>query len=106
MTLLAATLVAQTAYELFADPALVEAAWAEFRGDGLTGRRATGERTGLAAGATIADGAPRWTLDANRRRPQRRNDPTGRLRRRRPRLPEDPMSERHDPHGPDRLRRA
>jgi len=27
-----ATLVAQTAYELFADPALVEAAWAEFRG--------------------------------------------------------------------------
>jgi len=31
-TLLAATLVAQTAYELFADPALVEAAWAEFRG--------------------------------------------------------------------------
>ena len=30
-TLLAATLVAQTAYELFADPALVEAAWAEFR---------------------------------------------------------------------------
>jgi amidohydrolase len=31
-TLLAATLVAQTAYELFADPGLVEAAWAEFRG--------------------------------------------------------------------------
>ena len=31
-TLLAATLVAQTAYELFADPALVEATWAEFRG--------------------------------------------------------------------------
>jgi amidohydrolase len=30
-TLLAATLVAQTAYELFADPALVEAAWQEFR---------------------------------------------------------------------------
>jgi amidohydrolase len=30
-TLLAATLVAQTAYELFADPALVEAAWREFR---------------------------------------------------------------------------
>jgi amidohydrolase len=30
-TLLAATLVAQTAYELFADPSLVEAAWAEFR---------------------------------------------------------------------------
>jgi amidohydrolase len=30
-TLLAATLVAQTAYELFADPALVEAAWAAFR---------------------------------------------------------------------------
>jgi amidohydrolase len=30
-TLLAATLVAQTAYELFVDPALVEAAWAAFR---------------------------------------------------------------------------
>jgi amidohydrolase len=30
-TLLAATLVAQTAYELFADAALVEAAWQEFR---------------------------------------------------------------------------
>jgi metal-dependent amidase/aminoacylase/carboxypeptidase family protein len=29
--LLAATLVAQTAYELFADPALVSAAWEEFR---------------------------------------------------------------------------
>ena len=32
-TLLAATLVAQTAYELFADPALVEAAWRDFRGE-------------------------------------------------------------------------
>ena len=31
VTLLAATLVAQTAYELFADPDLVAAAWAEFR---------------------------------------------------------------------------
>ena len=30
-TLLAATLVAQVAYELFADPALIEAAWTEFR---------------------------------------------------------------------------
>ena len=30
-TLLAATLVAQTAYDLFADPTLVEAAWREFR---------------------------------------------------------------------------
>jgi metal-dependent amidase/aminoacylase/carboxypeptidase family protein len=30
-TLLAATLVAQTAIDLFLDPALVEAAWAEFR---------------------------------------------------------------------------
>ena len=30
-TLLAATIVAQTAYDLFADPALVEAAWREFR---------------------------------------------------------------------------
>jgi amidohydrolase len=33
-TLLAATLVAQTAYELFADPALVAAAWRDFRGEG------------------------------------------------------------------------
>jgi len=31
VTLLAATLVAATAYELFADPAIVEAAWDEFR---------------------------------------------------------------------------
>jgi hypothetical protein len=31
VTLLAATVVAQTAWELFADPALVEAAWEEFR---------------------------------------------------------------------------
>ncbi len=31
VTLLAATLIAETAYDLFADPALVEAAWAEFR---------------------------------------------------------------------------
>jgi hypothetical protein len=29
--LLAATLVAQTAYDLLADPALVDAAWREFR---------------------------------------------------------------------------
>jgi metal-dependent amidase/aminoacylase/carboxypeptidase family protein len=33
-TLLAATLVAQCAYELFADPSLVDAAWREFRGEG------------------------------------------------------------------------
>ena len=32
VTLLSAALVAQTAYELFADPALVAAAWDEFRG--------------------------------------------------------------------------
>ena len=32
-TLLAATLIAQTAVDLFADPALVAAAWAEFRAD-------------------------------------------------------------------------
>jgi amidohydrolase len=32
-TLLAATLVAQTAYDLFADPALVAAAWRELRGE-------------------------------------------------------------------------
>ena len=33
-TLLAATLVAQTAYELFADPGLVDTAWREFRAEG------------------------------------------------------------------------
>jgi hypothetical protein len=33
-TLLAATLVAQTALDLLLDPALVAAAWAEFRGEG------------------------------------------------------------------------
>jgi metal-dependent amidase/aminoacylase/carboxypeptidase family protein len=33
VTLLAATLVAQTAYELFVEPGLVEAAWREFAGD-------------------------------------------------------------------------
>ena len=33
-TLLAAALVAQTAYELYQDPGLVEAAWREFRGEG------------------------------------------------------------------------
>jgi len=32
-TPLAATLVAGVAYELFADPALVEAAWREFRAE-------------------------------------------------------------------------
>ena len=36
-TLLAATLVAQTAYELFADPELVAAAWREFRADDRRG---------------------------------------------------------------------
>jgi hypothetical protein len=32
VTLLAATLIAQTAWDLFADPSRVEAAWREFRG--------------------------------------------------------------------------
>jgi hypothetical protein len=31
-TLLAATLIAQTAIDLYLDPALVDAAWTEFRG--------------------------------------------------------------------------
>lgn len=35
VTLLVAALVAQTAYDLFADPALVEAAWREFRANRL-----------------------------------------------------------------------
>ena len=43
VTLLAAALVAQTAYELFVDPALVEAAWREFRAtDPAPGERAVG----------------------------------------------------------------
>ena len=33
VTLLAANLVAQLAYELFADPELVAAAWRDFRGE-------------------------------------------------------------------------
>ncbi len=33
VTLTVAAIVAQTAYELFADPKLVDAAWREFRGD-------------------------------------------------------------------------
>jgi amidohydrolase len=33
VTLLAATLIAQTAFDLFADPALVAAAWREFKGE-------------------------------------------------------------------------
>jgi metal-dependent amidase/aminoacylase/carboxypeptidase family protein len=32
VTLIAATVVAQTAYELYSDPALMAAAWSEFRG--------------------------------------------------------------------------
>ena len=36
-TLLAATLVAQTALELFRDPALVAAAWRDFRGESPAG---------------------------------------------------------------------
>jgi amidohydrolase len=46
-TLLAATLVAQVAYELFADPALVEAAWREFRDDAGAGEASS---RGMAAG--------------------------------------------------------
>jgi hypothetical protein len=32
VTLMAATLIAETAYDLFTDPQLVDAAWREFRG--------------------------------------------------------------------------
>ena len=55
VTLLAATLVAQTAYELFADPALVEAAWAssaDADGADVSGRAAASD--GLAAGTAGA----------------------------------------------------
>ena len=56
VTLLAATLVAQTAYELFADPELVAAAWREFREP---------------ADSTIALARPAGRLVSNRRRSQR-----------------------------------
>ena len=62
-TLLAATLVAQTAYELFADPALVAAAWREFRG------------VAPARPVLPSRRAPRWTMASNRRRPQRDGRP-------------------------------
>ena len=45
-TLLAATLVAQTALELFHDPALVAAAWAEFRAELSRNRRSRHGRAG------------------------------------------------------------
>ena len=66
-TLLSAALVAQTAVDLFLDPALVAAAWAAFHAasDGRSGGRAAAE-----PGCTIpARPAGRW--DTNRRRPKR-----------------------------------
>ena len=39
-TLVAATLIAQTAYDLLADPELVAAAWSEFNGTDRSGGRA------------------------------------------------------------------
>ena len=65
VTLLAATLVAQTAYDLFADPALVEAAWREFRGE-LDRTRRCYHRRARPAGRRIS----------NRRRPQRDGRPS------------------------------
>ena len=98
-TLLAATLVAQTAYELFADPALVAAAWREFRGDGPT---------------AAATGRGRAVLPSRRRAPlddgfEPAAPPARRIRsrrgRRRDRLREDPVAERpHDPRSRPRLR--
>ena len=57
-TLLAATLVAQTAYELFADPALVEAAWAAFRRR-LTRTSRRRHRRGWAVGPVLPSAAAR-----------------------------------------------
>ena len=107
VTLLAATVVAQTAYELFADPSLVEAAWDEFR-------RTAGVPSGSAGAAGAADGAsgpvrarriiaparpagrPMRTGGAPRRRI--RELAAGVSRRPARRLPEDhPMAERPHP---------
>ena len=96
VTLLVATVVAQTAYELFADPALVEAAWDEFRAARLTHGRAAAGRW---AGARMA-AAPRWTVDPNRRRPQKTPRLTSGPALRAPRLGASPggsMAERQDP---------
>ena len=91
-----ATLVAQTAYELFADPALVEAAWAEFR-EATAGRHA-----GLIAPGRCyhRPGAPRWTLASRTggARSETAKASRGRVPARDP-SPEVPVAER--PHDPD-----
>ena len=68
VTLIAATVVAQVAYELFSDPALV-AAGAARRGLERVPRGLRRRTESARAGGIIADDAPRWTSDANRRRP-------------------------------------
>ena len=96
-TLLAATLVAQTAYDLFADPALVEAAWQEFRG-------VRGRSLGVRAGATIGPARPAGRRSRTGGAPSE-TEPYPR-RRARVRLPEDPVAERPlDPSGRTGIRR-
>ena len=91
-TLLAATLVAQTAVELFCDPELVDG-----RLGGVPRRL---NRSGLRKGATIEPGAPRWTLVSNRRRPQRDGFPDAATSRSASaRLRRNHVAER--PHDPD-----
>jgi hypothetical protein len=91
--LLAATLVAQTAVDLFLEPGLVEAAWRAFReADAETDR--PGDPAGTVGGspsagcvATIAAARPAGRSASNRRRPER-DGPTPRVTTLRP-SPED-----------------
>ena len=76
VTLLAGILVAETAIELFRDPALVEAAWREFR-ERAADRRAD---VGWPGGRCYDRAAPCWT-SANRRRPEQMTGALPRARR-------------------------
>ena len=68
--LLAATLVAQTAIDLLLDPALVEAAWREFRAEAI-GRRVSDCGPGYdAARRAPLDGGPEPAAPRLRRRPR------------------------------------
>ena len=66
-TLLAATLIAQTALDLYRDPALVAAAWAEFRATRLN----SDSRSRSADDCYHPIGAPRWTTVRTGGAPQR-----------------------------------
>ena len=90
-TLLAATLVAQTAYELFADPgARRGAAWAEFRRRSAEPHAAGRSRR---TGATIARRAPLDDRIRTGGAPSETDTPDAAACRPRP-SPEDPVAER------------